>query len=442
MNSFNRSPYRPYVLGVEEDIPLINNSTCIGVNFDNAATTPPLNCVMNDVVAFMPYYSSIHRGDGYKSKISTLVYDESRNYVRDFIGGNLQTEIIYVKNCTEAINLLANIMADKYRGSIVLSTTLEHHSNDLPWRKDFDIKYVDLNEDGTLNMEDLKQKLETFDGQVSLVTVTGASNVTGTKPYIYEIAELAHKHGAMILVDGAQLIPHDVFSLNLNSKDRYIDFLAFSGHKLYAPFGTGVLVGTKSFFEANNPHYVGGGTIDYVSHEEVIYTSPPDKDEAGSPNVVGPLAVASAIEQLQFFEMERIKKYETYLLIYLTERIKKLPSIILYGDYMNYRNKASILPFNIEGMHHTTVSKILSYEFGISVRSGCFCAHPYIQKLLKIPKEESKKLVLQPKELQPGMVRISLGMYNDISEIDKLLCALEIIISNKSYYNKKYSYYC
>ena len=439
MSNFSDSPYRNLVYGVDNTIPLINNQKCVGINFDNAATTPPLKSVVNEVINFSPYYSSIHRGEGYKSRYSTYMYDNSRGIIKNFVGDYHDImDVIYVKNCTEAINKLAGILAHKSRNSIVLSSCMEHHSNDLPWRENFNVKYIDIDKNGNLNFEDLKSKLKQYSGKVSLVAITGASNVTGLKTPIHQIAALAHKYNAKILVDAAQLIPHDVFSLESNIKGESIDFVVFSGHKIYAPFGSGVLIGPKDFFNENDPDDVGGGTIDFVSHKKVIWADSPEKNEAGSPNVIGAIALSAAIKEINNIGMININKYESQLTRYFTENIKSLNSINIYGDKDTLSNKVSIIPFNIDGMHHTTVAKALSFEFGIAVRSGCFCAHPYLQRLLAIPDDAIEKMVMVPKELQPGMVRVSFGLYNSISEIDVFLYALSKIIKNKDYYNKKY----
>lgn len=439
MSSFKDNPYRALIYGVDNQVPLPNNTSTTEINFDNAATTPPFKTVLEDVIKFSPYYSSIHRGEGFKSRYSTSKYEESRLTVKQFINDYKDIyDVIYVKNCTEAINKLAEIWANDYKNSIVLSTSMEHHSNDLPWRKNFDVKYVDVDDNGCLNIDDLKNKLNMYNKKISLVVVTGASNVTGSVNTIHEIAKLVHSYGAKILVDGAQLIPHSPFSMGLEIPNGQIDFLTFSGHKMYAPFGCGVLIGAKDFFNNTLPGHVGGGTITYVTHDNVIWAPSPDREEAGSPNVIGSLALASSIKLLSQITMEKIENHERILTLYATENMMKMKSIILYGNYTNIYSKVSIIPFNITGLHHSTVAKALAYEFGIAVRSGCFCAHPYLQKLMKISDEMIVQMATTPKNLQPGMVRISFGIYNSIREIDSLLYALDIIIKNKEYYQKKY----
>ncbi len=439
MSSFNDSSFRKLIYGIEKQIPLKNNTMSIEINFDNAATTPPFKGVIEDVIKFSPYYSSIHRGEGYRSRYSTLMYEKSRLIVKEFIDDYKDTcDIIYVKNCTEAINKLAEIWAYDHKNSIILSTFMEHHSNDLPWRKNFHVKYIDIDKNGCLNINDLISKLNIYGNKISLVVVSGASNVTGSKNFIHDIAKIVHGFGVKLLVDGAQLVPHSRFSLGQNIAGGEIDFLAFSGHKMYAPFGCGVLVGPKEFFNSTSPGHVGGGTISYVTHNKVIWAPSPDREEAGTPNVIGSIALASSIKLLSKIGMDEIENHERALTAYATENMMKMDSVILYGNYENLNNKVSIIPFNIEGMHHSVVSKALAFEFGIAVRSGCFCAHPYMQRLLNLPKKLVEQMAYIEKDLQPGMIRISFGLYNTISEVNAFLFALNAIIKNKDYYNKKY----
>lgn len=439
MSGFNDNSFRKLIYGVENKVPLKNNTTSIEINFDNAATTPPFKAVIEDVIKFAPYYSSIHRGEGYKSRYSTSMYEKSRFIVKQFIDDYKDIcDVIYVKNCTEAINKLAEIWAYDHKNSIILSTFMEHHSNDLPWRRNFDVKYIDIDKNGCLNINDLKNKFNIYGNKISLVVVSGASNVTGSKNSIHDIAKIVHSFGAKILVDGAQLVPHSSFSMGQDTCGGEIDFLAFSAHKMYAPFGCGVLIGPKDFFNSTTPGHVGGGTITYVTHNKVIWAPSPDKEEAGSPNVIGSVVLASSMKLLSKIGMNEIENYERTLTAYATENMTDMDSVILYGNYDDILNKVSIIPFNIEGMHHSVVAKALAFEFGIAVRSGCFCAHPYMQRLLKLPDELIEQMAYIDKDLQPGMIRISFGLYNTLGEVNSFLYALNVITKNKDYYTKKY----
>ena len=273
----NSPSYRDLILGVNKKVPLISGKTVTAINFDNAATTPPLKSVMEDILNFAPWYSSIHRGEGYKSQLTTKLYDDSRDIVKKFIKADINSTVIYVKNSTEAFNTLSNLLYDPNKKNVILSTDMEHHSNDLPWRDNFIIDYISTDAEGRLSLEDLKAKLIKYNNHVELVTITGASNITGYKNPIYNIAKLVHKFGSKLLVDGAQLVPHAPFAMTNKNPEYNIDFLIFSSHKMYAPFGTGVLVGPKSILDNCNPNLVGGGTVDIVTHDFIKWNESPER---------------------------------------------------------------------------------------------------------------------------------------------------------------------
>ena len=434
----NSPSYRDLILGVNKNVPLISGKRITAINFDNAATTPPFKSVMEDIANFAPWYSSIHRGEGYKSQLTTKLYEDSRDIVRSFIRADLNSTVIYVKNSTEAFNTLSNLLYDPNKKNVILSTDMEHHSNDLPWRDKFIIDYITTDADGKFSLEDLENKLIKYNSHVKLVTITGASNITGYKNPIYDIAKLVHKFGSRILVDGAQLVPHSPFNMNNKNSEYNIDFLIFSGHKMYAPFGTGVLIGPKSILDKCEPNLVGGGTVDIVTHDFIKWNSSPERHEAGSPNVVGTIALASAIKTLSKIGMDNVEHIERKLTTYAISQIKNIPNLKIYCDTSKGVDRVSIIPFNIDGIHHSIVAKILSYEWGISVRSGCFCAHPYLVKLLGISSEFVSNRIANSELYHPGMVRISFGIYNDYSEVDVLVYALKKISLKRDYYISKY----
>lgn len=439
-NDKNTTNYRKLVIGVDMKIPLYDGSYITSINFDNAATTPPFQSVLNEIINFSPLYSSIHRGCGYKSIISSKLYDDSRSIVANFVHANLENDtIIYVKNTTEAINKLANRLCIKHKKCVVLSTDMEHHSNDLPWRNKYKVDYISIDNLGKLSIVDLEKKLIKYHGNVKLVTVSGASNVTGYRNPIYEIAELSHKYGARILVDGAQLVPHVPMDMKPPNSKEHIDFLAFSSHKMYAPFGIGVLVGPKRDFIIGEPDYQGGGTVKVVTHDFVSWDDPPSKEEAGTPNIMGVVALVAAIKTLTSIGMTNIENYEHKLTEYALERLSKLPGVKLYGSSLDCQDRISIIPFNIDEIDHTITARVLSNEKGISVRNGCFCAQPYIQKLLKLDKAKINALIKNPNVPRPGMVRVSFGLYNTFSEIDFFVDSIRYISEHKEFYIKKYS---
>ncbi|GCD12194.1 aminotransferase class V-fold PLP-dependent enzyme [Clostridium tagluense] len=430
--------YRDLILGINKKVPLISGKSVTAINFDNAATTPPFKSVMEDVVRFTPWYSSIHRGEGFKSQLTTRLYEESRDIVSKFVKADCNNTVIYVKNSTEAFNTLSNLLYESSNKNVILTTDMEHHSNDLPWRDKFIVDYISIDASGRLSLEDLEAKLNKYNNYIKLVTITGASNVTGYKNPIYNIAKLVHRFGSKLLVDGAQLIPHAPFIMNNENSEYNIDFLIFSAHKMYAPFGIGVLIGPKDILDNCDPDLVGGGTVDIVTHDFIKWAESPQRHEAGSPNVIGTIALASAIKTLSKIGMANVEHIEKKLTAYAISQMKNIPNLKIYCDTSKKIDRVSIIPFNIDGIHHATVAKILSYEWGISVRSGCFCAQPYMASLLNISSEFSSNLIANPDLDRPGMVRISFGLYNSYSEIDILSYALNKISSKRDYYILKY----
>lgn len=402
----------------------INGEDRLFINFDNAATTPPLNSVIDSINKFSPYYSSVHRGGGLKSEISSTIYENARKEVLNFLNGDESFHtVIFLKNTTECINKLANRLKDQMENKIVLITYMEHHSNMLPWREKFKTDYIEVDSVGRLCLEDLEFKLQLYGGNVGLVCLAGASNVTGYINDIHKAADLCHKYGAKILVDGAQMIPHMAFDMKSVDDSQHIDFVAFSAHKMYAPFGIGALVAPKELFSQGHSEIVGGGTVKFVSKDDVIWEDSPAKEEAGTPNLMGVLALTEAIRTMQTIGMNLIEDHERGLTAYALYHLRKIPKITLYDDF-NIDDKVSIISFNLEEYHHLKLAEILNHEEGISVRNGCFCAQPYVQRLLKISKEEMMKYRELGKDQQPGMVRLSFGFYNDYYEIDRLLDAL------------------
>ncbi len=286
----------------------------------------------------------------------------------------------------------------------------------------------------------MEYKLKKHEGQVKLVVAAGASNVTGFLNPIHEIAEIAHKYKAKILVDGAQLASHTEIDMKIDNSSKHIDYLVFSAHKMYAPFGTGVLIGPKEIFSRGEPDYKGGGTIDLVTHDFVRWAPAPDRDEAGTPNVMGVVALVEAIKTLNNIGMYNIEKNEKALTDYTLQRLKCVPYIQLYGNTEDSRDRVGIITFNIKGMHHRIIATILSHEYGIAVRSGCFCAQPYVTKLLDISKKELKKRIKYDDTPRPGMIRISFGLYNNTEEVEILIKALINITDHMAYYLEKYKF--
>lgn len=432
----SRSNYRHLVVGTDIKVPLYNGQLATAINFDNAASTPPLVSVIEEIVKFSAMYSSIHRGTGYKSQFSSNLFEEARSIVLKFVNADpLKDTVIFVKNTTEAINKLAYRLWEGKKKQVILSTCMEHHSNDLPWRNKFQVDYVQIDPYGKLSIEDLESKLIKHKGNVKLVTVTGASNVTGYVNPIHKIAELAHRYRAKILVDGAQLVPHCGINMRPVNPLQHIDYLAFSAHKMYAPFGIGVLIGPKETFKQGISEIVGGGTAETVTHEWVVWDNPPHKEEAGSPNVMGVVALVAAIKTLTTVGMKNIDHYETQLTNYANSKLKSIPGITLYSQTAPDEPRIGVIPFNIKGIAHERVATFLSNQAAIAVRTGCFCTQPYIQRLLSISPKQMEFYRRNVNTPRPGMVRISFGLYNDFAEIDVLTQLLERFIKYPTTYS-------
>jgi cysteine desulfurase/selenocysteine lyase len=310
---------------------------------------------------------------------------------------------------------------------------MEHHSNDLPWRAVAETLHVDVTPAGRLDEADLDAKLAAYGSRVALVAITGASNVTGYINPIHRLAEKAHRVGALFLADCAQLAPHrSVACLSLDNPG-HLDFVAISAHKMYAPFGTGALVGRRDIFEEGDPDMRGGGTVEIVTIDDVIWAEPPDKEEAGSPNTVGAIALAAAIRRLESVGMAEVARHEAELTAYALQQLNSVPGIRIYGDTSPEcaPDRLGVIPFQLEGISHFLVASILGYEFGIGVRSGCFCAHPYILRLLGLNDGEAgavrERMISGDRSDMPGLIRASFGLYNTLEEIDVFAEALKRI---------------
>lgn len=433
VRSFPIEDIRQRIVGVSVKVPLLDGTRRPYVNFDNAATAPALWDVMETIDLFMPWYSSIHRGKGFKSEISSQAYDRAREIVGQFFGADpAEQVVIFGKNSTEAINKAARRIG-LTRDDVVLVSLMEHHSNDLPWREQAQTVHIGLAADGSLDMADVARKFAEHAGRVRLLAISGASNVTGFINPIHELAALAHANQALILVDAAQLAPHRAIDMRPAADPGHLDFLVASGHKMYAPFGAGVLIGPRAIFAHGAPDYAGGGTVEIVTEDDVYWASPPDRDEAGSPNVIGAVAMAAACKALAEIGMERLAEHEARLTAHALRELGQIAGVELYGDADPARagERLGVIPFNLRGVSHYLLAAILGAEYGIGVRNGCFCAHPYVLHLLDIPDPVAwswrKQVVAGFRAHLPGLVRLSFGCYNTEEEIDWLAAALRKI---------------
>ncbi len=434
----NNHEFSSLFAGLDAAIPLLDGSFQRYINLDNAASTPAFASVQAKINHFLEYYSSVHRGTGFKSQLSTHAYEEARRITLRFVGADPnQHTCIFVKNTTEAINKLAHRFPFTPKRDIVITSGMEHHSNDLPWRAATTTIHVSLTPDGRLDEGAFDAALEPYRSRIALVAISGASNVTGYLNPIHRLAEKAHAVGAQIMVDCAQLAPHRKIDMLPLDDPRHLDFITLSAHKMYAPFGSGALIGRRDVFEDGDPDMVGGGTVEIVTLDHVVWAGPPDREEAGSPNTVGAIALAAAIRQLEDIGMDVVADHEAALTAYALTRLTEVPGIIIYGDTDPDRanTRLGVIPINLEGLSHFLVAAILGHEFGIGVRSGCFCAHPYILHLLNLSPAEASalrnRMLAGDKSEMPGMVRASFGLYNSTEDIEALAEALTRIAQGK-----------
>jgi len=430
--------YRSLFVGTDTPVPLLDGSLHPYINLDNAASTPALQAVQQAVDEFMPFYSSVHRGTGFKSQLSTHAYEQARQATLRFLGAEpTEHTCIFGKNTTEAINKLARRFSFPDGRDMVLTSGMEHHSNDLPWRHVAATLHAALTPDGRLDEADFDANLKRYGDRIALVAISGASNVTGFLNPVHSLAEKTHAIGAEILVDCAQLAPHRRIQMLPLDDPAHLDYVAISAHKMYAPFGTGALVGRRDTFEHGDPDIQGGGTVEIVTLEEVVWAEPPERDEAGSPNTVGAVALAAAIHKLEAVGMQAVAEHEAELTAYTLERLGRLPFVRLFGsaDPARAAERLGVIPLALEGISHFKVSAILGYEFGIGVRSGCFCAHPYILHLLGLNRQQADSvrhsILSGDRSDMPGLIRASFGLYNSFEDIDAFVDALTCIAQGK-----------
>lgn len=403
-------------MDVRSDFPILS----ITVNdrpliyFDNAATTQKPKQVIEAITKFYEFLNAnVHRGIHYLSREASELYEGAHEVLAKFINAEFE-EIVFTSNTTDSINLVAWSWAAQNlkEGDRIVLTVMEHHSNILPWRaiakiKGAEIVYADIDEEGIPKMKELESLI---DEKTKLVAISGMSNVTGAIVDVERVSKLAHEVGALILVDGAQMVPH----MPVDVKKLDIDFLAFSGHKMLGPTGTGVLYGKKELLEEMPPVKPGGGTIRDVTLESEEWAPLPWKHEGGTPNIAGGIGLAEAAKYLMRIGMENVREHE----VKLTERGLKLmedmEGVVLYGP-RDVSKRGGIISFNVEGMDPHMVGALLDSR-GIAVRTGLHCAHPLHYRL----------------NAPMGTVRASFYIYNTLEEIDRFVEELRDIVGLRS----------
>jgi cysteine desulfurase / selenocysteine lyase len=428
--------WREHFAGVDLPVPVAGGGTVTGINFDNAASTPPLKRVRDAVNGFSEVYSSVHRGTGYKSRLATEAYEQARELVARFLGVDESSQVvIFVKGTTDALNRIAAEQA-RLDGREVLVTAMEHHADLLPWRHRSGHVMVGLSDDGYIDLGAIEKALKERGGKIGLVAVCGASNVTGFVSPIHEVAELAHRHGALVSIDAAQLAPHHRIDIRPAGDPGHLDFVSFSGHKMYAPYGAGVLVAPRAFF-AGAPEVMGGGAISIVTWDDTVWADLPDREEAGSPNVIGAVALGVAIQTLVELGFDEMLRHEVELGAALHERLSRIPRVGVLGgvDEPRATPRLGLASFVVDGIHHGLVAAALSHEWGIAVRNGCFCANPYVFHLLHMNKQAVEavegEVTAGHRKALPGAVRASLAPYNTQGELDRFVEAVTHIAQGR-----------
>jgi selenocysteine lyase/cysteine desulfurase len=406
-------------------VPCVDGSERPYLCLDAAASTPALGGVVERVLEFLPWYSSVHRGAGYKSQVSTARYEDAHLTLRWFAGRPEGDVAIVCRNTTEAINHLAYSFGLR-PWDVVATPVVEHHANLLPWRRAATPRFVECEPDGTFGVAAVRAALDARP-RPRLLAVTGASNVTGWVPPLPAIVAVAHEREIPVAVDAAQLAPHRPLPPDA-------DFVAFSGHKMYAPFGAGALIGPRQAFARGDPFLVGGGAVARVDLDEVVWLPPPEREEAGSPNVIGAVALAEAARELVAIGWPAIAAHDTALSAALRTGLAGIPGVRLLGPGPD--TDADTLPiatFVVEGVPHGLVAARLSAEFGIGVRHGCFCAHPYLVRLLGLDRHElaefRRAAARGDHRGLPGAVRASAGLSTTLDDVARLLAAVTAVAS-------------
>jgi cysteine desulfurase / selenocysteine lyase len=374
------------------------------VYLDNAATTQKPNAVLDRLrQSYVDECANIHRGVYQLSERATAAHEGARDKVRDFIGAQKTTEVVFVRGATEAINLVAQSYGRTHvgPGDEIVLTAIEHHANIVPWQmlceeRGASLKVAPVDDNGDVVLSEYEKLLGT---KTKLVALTYVSNAIGTVNPVKPMIEAAHRHGAVVLVDGAQAVPH----CQLDVRDLDCDFLVFSGHKLYGPTGIGVLYGKESLLKAMPPWQGGGDMILSVTFEKTTYADLPAKFEAGTPNISGAIGLGAAIDYVKGIGMASIERYESELLRYAEDSLRTLPGLRIIG---NPRHRAAALSFQLGDVHPHDVGTVLD-RYGIAIRAGHHCAQPTMKRMGVV-----------------GTARASFAFYNRTEEIDYLVRSL------------------
>lgn len=441
--------------GIDVEYELADGSKTRRVYLDSTASTLQLGLVRDVMNKYMPYYSNTHTNVHFGAKLSTAEFEWAHNMVLSFVNANpeIYTAFFVGSGTTGGINRIARTLREsRPERTVVITSIMEHHSNDLPHRRNFD-KVVHIpvvmtsNDLGCVDIEQLEKALKEHGDKVNYVAITGVSNVTGIVNPIYDIAELAHRYGTLIVVDAAQMAAHVPIKMSgHDNAARNIDIIALSGHKIYAPTSPGAVITRKDLFESIEPVEVGGGMVDDVHTNRYLPTRNfPDREEAGTPNIAGAIALATSLYALQTIGMEYIDEEETTLIRQAIEKLEAIDGVVVYGQTDPAKcRRTGALSFNVKEFDHSLTAAIMNDYFNIAVRNACFCAHPYVREMITeelsevadgLTDEELEALA----DLHRGMVRASFGLYNDTKDVNALAGALQQICANRKFYAENYS---
>ncbi|MCH0541651.1 aminotransferase class V-fold PLP-dependent enzyme [Streptomyces sp. MUM 203J] len=424
------------VLGQNVTVPLVTGGEVAYAALDHAASAPALQRVWDDVAAYAPYYGSVHRGAGYLSQLSTELFENSRRTVGEFLGCRPGDQVVFTRSTTDSLNLLARALPRDCR---VFVFETEHHASLLPWG-DSRVTCLDAPRTPAEAVGTLERALADREPHgPALVCVTGASNVTGELWPVRELASAAHAHGARIVLDAAQLAPHhpvDVAELD-------VDWVALSGHKLYAPFGAGVLAGRADWLRVAEPYLAGGGASRSVSRRrdggvDVVWHDTAARHEAGSPNVIGAYALASACRALTEAGFDALVAREEELVDRLREGLAEVPEVRVLSLFGDGAPRVGVLSFVVDGWNSSHFAAALSAEYGIGVRDGLFCAHPLVRTLLgeapRTPGECGAPAAARPGERSLNAVRVSFGAGTPDEHIDRFVRAVKELVRDGAHW--------
>lgn len=415
----------PKLLGDDVRVPIFGGGFRRYVNLDNAATTPPFQRVWDKLAEVMPVYGSIHRGAGFKSLYSTRLFEQALEQIFSFSDGDHNRDVLVLGcNTTSCINHLARRLGLD-RESVVIVSELEHSSNLLPWRKHARVIECRASANGIVDLEHLDDLLRKH--STRLVAVSGASNVTGAIVDVHAVATLAHRYGAQVFVDAAQLVAHRKLDRRPSYSTEHLDFVAFAAHKMYAPFGIGVLVGDKQTFVSGWPDSAGGGTVQLIDGEEIMWADIPNREQGGTPNYSGVITLAEACAILTEIGFDNIARHERELISQSKEIFSDIPSLVLHREF--FGDSTPVFPFSMRGFHHALVGAFLGTEHAIGVRTGHLCQHALIRRLLNISETERMKtrtdVASGDNRSLYGIVRASCGLGNTIEDLVDLSNALQ-----------------